>query len=227
MNKLRTKLIKTLLHMKDRCYKEKDKHYKDYGGRGIDICKEWLEDKEKFIEWSLNNGCRLDLTIDRIDNDKGYYPDNCRWVTISENNQNRRSSRFYTFNGKTQNLQQWCTEYNMSRSVVNKRLSIGWDFSKAITTPVKVRDTTSLIGKKYGRLTVIEFSNVDKYRKSKYKCLCECGKYTIINKDKLTSGHTKSCGCIKQEMYNNNKNLKLWLYKKLSNLIQSKVVYQK
>lgn len=72
-------------NMKSRCYGEKNISYKYYGGKGIKICDEWLNDYNKFKEWALNNGFRPFLTIDRIDNSKGYSPDNCRWVTQSFN----------------------------------------------------------------------------------------------------------------------------------------------
>lgn len=197
--KTRSSLIKIFNHMKERCYDETDRRYADWGGRGIRICQEWLNDREKFIDWAINNGYKTGLSIDRIDNDGDYCPENCRWVTLSENNQNRRSCRFYTLNGKTQNLQQWCDEYNISRSMVNKRLAMGWDFEKALTTPKKTRNTTDLIGKRYGRLIVVEFSHVGRNRKSYYKCLCDCGNYTITDKTKLDSGHTSSCGCLQRE----------------------------
>jgi hypothetical protein len=80
-------------HMKDRCYNWKSSKYKYYGARGINVCDQWLADFETFLAWSIENGWRKGLTIDRIDNDKGYEPSNCRWVTISENNQNTRRSR--------------------------------------------------------------------------------------------------------------------------------------
>lgn len=202
---IRRRLLKIYLHMKERCYDQNDKRYADWGGRGIHICDEWLNDREKFFEWSIKNGYSIGLSIDRKDNNKDYSPENCRWVTLKENNQNRRNSIFYTIDGETKNLQQWCDEYGVSRSMVNRRLSLGWDILDALKTPKRERDTTSMIGRRYGRLTVLEFSHSDSKRKTWYKCLCDCGNYTTVEAQKLKSGHTSSCGCLKKEMYEENR----------------------
>ena len=76
-------------NIKARCYWDKHSHYHRYGGRGIKVCDEWLNSPDLFIEWSLSNGFRTDLTIDRIDNNGDYTPENCRFVTHKENCRNR------------------------------------------------------------------------------------------------------------------------------------------
>jgi hypothetical protein len=75
--------------MKQRCYNEKNKRYKNYGDRGIEVCDEWMNPKT-FIEWCLDNGWKKGLTIDRRDNDGDYVPENCRFVTHKENSLNNR-----------------------------------------------------------------------------------------------------------------------------------------
>lgn len=88
-----TRLYGIFGNMKQRCYNPNNPKYSSYGGRGITICKEWMEDFQKFYDWSMANGYRDDLTIDRIKGTKGYSPDNCRWVTWEENRRNSSPGR--------------------------------------------------------------------------------------------------------------------------------------
>lgn len=200
---MKKELYRRYCHMKERCYNPKDKRYHRYGGRGIKICDEWLEDYEKFEKWSLENGYEQNLVLDRINNDGDYSPNNCRYVTISENNQNRCTTKYFTYNGKTQNLAQWCEEYKLNYHTVLCRLRRGWEFEKAITQPlIKGRDKKSLIGKKFDRLFVLDYAgdkNIGKDNNSKWICKCDCGNVVIVGDWKLKSGHTKSCGCYQKE----------------------------
>src|SRR5690606_10465631 len=77
--------------MKQRCTQKSHYAYKDYGGRGIKICDEWIDDFKAFYDWSMSNGYEEGLTIDRINNDDGYSPENCRWTTMRVQNTNKRN----------------------------------------------------------------------------------------------------------------------------------------
>ena len=107
--------------MRQRCLKPYCKAYKDYGGRGITICKEW-ENFNNFRDWALSNGYRDDLTIDRIDNDGNYEPSNCRWATMLQQQNNKRNNRLLTYNGITMTFSDWARELGIENSTLYKRL---------------------------------------------------------------------------------------------------------
>lgn len=197
---MKHQLRRRYYHIKDRCYNPNNKAYKRYGGRGIKMCDEWFNDYFSFEKWALENGYKPELQIDRVDNDGNYCPENCKFVTNKENSQHKCSTRYFTLNGKTQNLTQWCEEMDMPRATVATRIDrYGWDFERAITTrPIK-RDKHKLDGKRFGRLTVIEYSH-DNGQNSFWKCKCDCGNEITIKDCKLITGHTKSCGCYQREV---------------------------
>jgi len=123
--------------MLQRCEYPNDKHYKDYGGRGIKVRDEW-HDAQAFIDWALANGWQRGLTLDRIDNDGNYEPSNCRWVTRKEQAWNRRSNRLITFNGKTQPMSQWAEELNIPYHALNHRINgYHWPVERALTEPIR------------------------------------------------------------------------------------------
>ena len=104
--------------MKQRCYNPNAKHYADYGGRGITVCDEWKNNPDTFIEWSFANGYGESLTIDRINNNEGYSPDNCRWVTLDTQAKNKRNCVYITVDGKTVSLLSACDLYGVSYGAI-------------------------------------------------------------------------------------------------------------
>ena len=121
--------------MKSRCYRKSDKDYPNYGGRGITMCDEWRYDFWAFADWAMENGYRDGLTIDRKDNDKGYSPDNCRWITRYEQNQNKRNIPLY--DGMT--LPDWCLEHDVSYDRVVTDLRNGVSFEEAVRLAAEKR----------------------------------------------------------------------------------------
>ncbi|MGU3372802.1 hypothetical protein [Bacillus mycoides] len=109
--------------MIDRCNNRENKSFKDYGARGIQVTREWLEDFMIFREWALKNGYKEGLSIDRIDAEKGYYPDNCRWVTRDVQANNKRSNILINYKGREQTLKQWCKELNLNYSTIHTRIT--------------------------------------------------------------------------------------------------------
>lgn len=117
-----------------RCDNPSNKYYKNYGGRGIFVCEEW-HSLDNFASWALSNGYSEDLTLDRINNDDGYYPENCRWATKKEQENNKRTNRHITIDGETKTVAQWCEIYGISQQTVHSRLTNGWNEQDAIRIP--------------------------------------------------------------------------------------------
>lgn len=109
--------------MKHRCYNKNDERYNDYGGRGIIICDEWLNDYFKFKEWALNNGYKDNLSIDRVNVNGNYEPSNCRWCTQKEQMNNTRVNKMLEYKGRTQTLSEWCDELKLNYFRVKARLN--------------------------------------------------------------------------------------------------------
>lgn len=119
-----------------RCYYPTTNGYQRYGGRGIKMCDEWINEPESFYTWSINNGYKKGLTIDRIDVNGNYEPSNCRWVTKEAQDNNRRNNRKITFNEQTKTLSQWAREYNISIKTLSDRLKSGLSIEEALNKPV-------------------------------------------------------------------------------------------
>lgn len=115
-------MSKTWSNMMNRCYRKKNPNYKNYGGRGITVCDEW-HDLAVFVKWAYENGYRKDAprgayTIDRIDVDGNYEPDNCRWITMKEQHNNTRSNIYLNAYGVTGTASQWANILNIHPTTV-------------------------------------------------------------------------------------------------------------
>lgn len=119
-----TRLYRAWRHMIWRCEDVHDKNYSSYGGRGITVCPEW-KDFLTFKAWADKSGYAENLELDRIDNDKGYCPDNCRWSTRLVQVRNRRTTRFVTIGNETKSVQEWCQIFGYSYGVGRARLYRG------------------------------------------------------------------------------------------------------
>lgn len=111
--------------MRSRCYNVNNKAYEHYGGRGIIVCDDWKEDYQAFYNWSMNNGYNDMLTLDRIDVNKNYSPNNCRWANWETQRNNKRTTIKITINNITKSLKQWCRYLNLNYSMVYARYRKG------------------------------------------------------------------------------------------------------
>ena len=131
-------------NMKTRCFNKNNEAYERYGGRGITICNEWL-DYAEFKKWALSSGYDEtagfhECTIDRIDNNKGYYPENCRWVSAREQSNNRGDFNILLeYGGETHNLAEWSKITGIEYAVLRNRIkNLHWDAERALTEKVRV-----------------------------------------------------------------------------------------
>lgn len=112
--------------MKNRCYNHNSPEYQRYGGRGITICDEWRNSLKSFCDWAMANGYSDNLTIDRINNDGDYSPENCRWTTNKVQSNNRGNHVLLEINGETKNVAQWSEESGVKYGTIYARYLRGW-----------------------------------------------------------------------------------------------------
>lgn len=133
-----TKLYRKWKSMIYRCHNPKNQAYKFYGARGIKVCEEW-HDFNTFKKWTEQTRKDENYTIERIDVNKDYCPDNCIWIPMSEQANNRRTNVMIEHNGERHNLMQWCNLLNLDyKNVHNRIYKLGWSFEKAISTDIDV-----------------------------------------------------------------------------------------
>lgn len=135
----RNRVYTIFKRMKSRCYTTTIKQYCDYGGRGIIICKEWLDSYEKFYDWAMLNGYSKELTIDRINNNGNYEPNNCKWSTRKEQGNNKRNNYLITIKGVTKNCSQWSEISGINRTTIKQRIIKGWNPDDVLNPIIKLR----------------------------------------------------------------------------------------
>ena len=145
VNTDRNRILQARRDIIARCYNDNNKYWHRYGGRGIKLCGEWLNDREAFYQWSIEHGYRKGLEIDRIDNDGDYTPENCRWVDRHTNINNRYNTPMISVRGETKCLMDWCREYGRDRRIVYNRIFYwGWNPEDAILTETVHRKPSEL-----------------------------------------------------------------------------------
>lgn len=122
--------------MRARCHNPNNPNFQRYGARGITVCDAWRSDFLMFLN-DMGRRPSARHTLDRVDNDGNYTPENCRWATLKDQCRNRRSSRFLTANGETKTQAEWSEISGVSQGTLHSRLKSGWSADRAVTTPVR------------------------------------------------------------------------------------------
>lgn len=140
----KTRLKNLYKSMVYRCNNEKDKNYKSYGGRGISVCEEWMGECgfQNFKKWAYENGYdenkgRKEQSLDRIDNNKGYSPDNCRWVSMKIQSNNKRTNAYLIYKGERHTKAEWAEIIGIPTKEIDNRLKRGKTVTEAFETPLK------------------------------------------------------------------------------------------
>lgn len=119
------KIYQTWANIKTRCTNPKTPYFDSYGGRGIKVCEEWMNDFQAFYDWAMSNGYKEGLQIDRIDNDGDYTPENCRWVTKTINANNKRNNLLIEHNGICHTAAEWSRITGISKKAIYTRIKAG------------------------------------------------------------------------------------------------------
>jgi hypothetical protein len=144
-----TRIYKMWQNMKSRCYNKNASKYYLYGGKGIAVCNDWKNDFMSFYIWAKENGYDDSLTIDRIDANKGYSPENCKFATYKEQNNHTTQTHFITYMGLTMGIQAWADYLNVSVKMLSERIRRGWSIERAFTQPI-FEKKTNIKGYDYG-----------------------------------------------------------------------------
>lgn len=143
----KTRLHKIWEGMHDRCGRKGHSYYKNYGGRGISVCPEW-GDYKTFKDWAMENGYSDRLTIDRVDVNGNYCPENCRWATMREQQNNKRTNHIVCLGAISHTISEWSEMLGIGKTTIRNRLKSGWTDEEALTIPVIKRTSPNGRGAK-------------------------------------------------------------------------------
>ena len=129
-NMTHTRLFSIWQNMNTRCSNKNYNEYKNYGGRGITVCKEWKNDFIAFYNWAMENGYTDELSIDRIDNNGNYEPSNCRWATRKQQSNNTSKNHLFTYKGETRTIAKWSELKNINYKKLWSRIKRNWPEEK-------------------------------------------------------------------------------------------------
>lgn len=137
--------------IKNRCFNKNEPRYKDYGGRGITMCDEWREDFDSFADWALANGYTEELTIERVDVNGNYCPENCTWITRAAQRENRRDTVWVVYKGERIQLYKLCERLGLCYDTMNDRIvKRKWDVERAISAPSERENSLSQKARDHG-----------------------------------------------------------------------------
>lgn len=142
-----SRLYTIWVNMRSRCGNPNNKNYHNYGGRGVDVCDEW-KDYLTFKKWAVSNGYEEHLSIDRIDVNGGYSPQNCRWATQKEQCRNKRTNHKLTYRGVTKSMVEWSEETGIPYHTIKSRINVyGYSVEDALTKPIEHFQTRKVDGR--------------------------------------------------------------------------------
>lgn len=184
--------------MRNRCKGDQESHIKNYVLRGINVCDEWQNNFEAFYNWAINNGYDNSLSIDRINNNEGYSPNNCRWATQKQQMNNFCDNVILTLDGVSHTVSEWSEITNINKRTLYYRKYYGWDDKRILTIPVAKRKISLNDG--FAKAVVQKDKNGNII--NRYESILEAARLNNILHTSIVNnlkGRSKFCGGYKYE----------------------------